>query len=309
MKTIQQELDALTQQQRKFLQKGGLCVALHITVLAKEKGLPIPPESMRTAEGGQVEGLGKARVQKILASLGITKVLAEEGGRTSRGSLLLMENYLTLLNKLHATGKADLQAALQWWHQKVQMHFASDGPKFDFDSGKSVRANLQDLFYQATEIQRNSGGANYHGAMLQHLVGAKLDLILGTGLIKHHGFSVADHSTERSADFHVNNVAIHVTTHPTEAIIRKAAANLKAGLKPLVITLTDGVSGANYLLKGTEWADRVDVLDIAQFLTANVYERSLFQAGKCKVTLQGIIERYNEIVAECETDPVLRVRF
>ncbi len=308
MKTIQQELEELTKRQPKFLAKGGLCVALHITVAAKEKGLPIPPETMRSAEGGQVEGLGKARVQRILAKLGITKVLAEEGGRTSRSSLLHMESYLTVLNKLHAAGKADLDAALQWWHQKVQLHFASEGPKFDFDSGKSVRANLQDLFHQATEIQRNSGGANFHGAMLQHLVGAKLDLILGSGVLKHHGFSVADHSTERSADFHVNNVAIHVTTHPTEALVRKAASNLKAGLKPLVITLTDGVAGANYLLKGTEWADRVDVLDVAQFLTANVYERSLFQAGECKVTLKGIIERYNEIVAECETDPVLRIR-
>ena len=135
MKSIQEELEALTQRQRKFLQKGGLCVALHITVVAREKGLPIPPETMRTTEGGQVEGLGKARIQKILAGLGITKVLAEEGGRTSRGSLLLMENYLTLLNKLHAQSKADLDEALHWWHQKVKLHFASDGPKFDFDSG------------------------------------------------------------------------------------------------------------------------------------------------------------------------------
>ena len=37
-------------------------------------------------------------------------------------------------------------------------------------------------------------------------------------------------------------------------------------------------------------------------------ERSLFQAGECKLSLKGIIERYNEIVAECETDPVLRIR-
>ena len=33
--------------------------------------------------------------------------------------------------------------------------------------------------------------------MLQHLVGAKLDAVLGGGQINHHGFSVADHSTGR----------------------------------------------------------------------------------------------------------------
>lgn len=167
---------------------------------------------------------------------------------------------------------------------------------------------MADLFRQAAEIQKNSGGTNYVGAMLQHLVGAKLDLVLGEGVIKHHGASVADHSTERNADFHINGVAIHVTTHPSEALIRKAAANLKAGLKPLIITMGDGVNGASYLLKDTEWADRIDVLDAAQFLTANVYERSLFQAGECNVTLRAIVDRYNQIVALCETDPVLQIR-
>ena len=124
----------------------------------------------------------------------------------------------------------------------------------------------------------------------------------------HHGASVADHSTERNADFEVNGVAIHVTTHPTEALIRKAVANLKAGLKPLIITLQDGVTGAHYLIKGTAWADRVDVLEVAQFLTANIYERSLFQVGEYRITLLGVIERYNQVVAKCEVDPVSRIR-
>lgn len=123
-----------------------------------------------------------------------------------------------------------------------------------------------------------------------------------------HGFSVADRSTSRNADFHINGVAIHVTTHPGEALVRKAAANLKAGLKPLIITTGEGVTVARYHLKNTEWATRVDVLDAAQFLTANIYERSLFQTGEGEITMNGIIERYNEIVEECEVDPVLRIR-
>ncbi len=52
-----------------------------------------------------------------------------------------------------------------------------------------------------------------------------------------------------------------------------------------------------------------DVLDIAQFLTANVYERSLFVYADCKLTLASLLGRYNEIVAECENDPTLRIRF
>lgn len=308
MKTLQHALEQMVKEKRKFLHKGGLCVGLHISKLGEERGLPLVAASLRTAEGGQVEGLGKARIQKFLLEYGITRVLAEEGGRTSRGSLGLMEEYVDVLNKLHVKGAVNLKAALDWWVEKVRLHFASEGPKFDFDSGKSIRANLQDLFRQADELQRNSGGSNYFGIMLQHLVGAKLDLVLGQGVITHHGSSVADHSTARKSDFDLDGVAIHVTTHPGEALIRKAAANLKAGLKPIIITTGDGVSLTLLTLKGTEWADRIDVLEVGQFLTANIYERSLFRVSDCKVTLSSIIERYNLIVEQCETDPVLRIR-
>ena len=302
-------LDSLASKQKKFLHKGGLCVGLVVTRTAQQQGLPLKAAELRTDEGGQVKGLGKAAVQSILAEFGITKVLAEEGGRTSRGSLGLMESYVAALNEANKKqGKLDLPSVLAWWIEKVKLHFASEGPKFNFDSGKSIAANLADIFSQAAEIQKNAGGASYVGAMLQHLVGAKLDIVLGLGTVAHHGSSVADHSTERSADFQVNEVAIHVTTHPTEALIRKTAANLQAGLKPVIVTLSDGVEGAAYLLKGTEWRDRIDVIDATQFLTANVYERSLFRAGDCKTTLSTILARYNEIVGSCETDPVLRIR-
>lgn len=310
MSAIVKQLEALAEKQKKFLNKGGLCVGLVVTKTAQDQGLPLAPESLRTHEGGQVSGLGKAAVQNILAAYGITKVLAEEGGRTSRGSLGLMETYVTALNAAQEkSGAVDLDAVMDWWIEKVRQHFASEGPKFHFDTGKSVAANLADIFDQAAEIQKNSGGANFVGAMLQHLVGAKLDMVLGTGVAAHHGFSVADHSTERQGDFEVSGVAIHVTTHPSEALIRKVAKNLQAGLKPVIITLADGVEGAAYLIKNTEWKGRIDVIDATQFLTANVYERSLFKADACKTTLATILTRYNEIVSQCEIDPVLHIRF
>ena len=264
-------------------------------------------EALRTEEGGQVVGLGKAAVQKILESHGIEKVLAEEGGRTSRGSLGLMKEYVELLNTLHRRGKLDIEAVELWWIEKVRLHFASKGPKLNFDIGKSLAANIGDLLAQAGEIQLNSGGTNYVGAMLQHLVGAKLDIVLGRGKIDHHGFSVADKSTERNSDFQIDAVAIHVTTHPSEALVRKCGDNIRNGLKPLIVTIPEGVNGAMYLLASGGLQERVDVLDCLQFLMANLYERSLFQVTDCKATLTKLLERYNEIVAECETDPVLRV--
>ena len=118
---------------------------------------------------------------------------------------------------------------------------------------------------------------------------------------------MSDQSTNRNADFQIDGVAIHVTTHPGEALLRKCGHNINAGLKPLIITMEDGVSGALYLLKKSTLAGRVDVLDAAQFLTANVYERSLFQAAGCKTTLNKLLEGYNAIVGKCETDPSLKI--
>jgi hypothetical protein len=186
-------------------------------------------------------------------------------------------------------------------------NFTKTGIEFNFDPGKSLHANIQDLLQQADDLQKHSGGTNYVGAMLQHLVGAKLDVVLGKGKIQHHGFSVADHSTARQSDFQIETVAIHVTTHPSEALVAKCAENLQAGFKPLIITLGDGVKGATFLLKSSNLEDRVDVLDVGQFLTANVYERSLFKTAACKVTFSKLLDRYNEIVTGCETDPALRI--
>lgn len=282
-------------------------MALVVTQTVQERSFPLEPKSFRTGEGGQVAGLGKASVQKILEAYGISKILAEEGGRTSRGSLGLMEAYVECLNELAQKNALNLKEAQEWWIEKVRLHFSSEGPKFHFDPGKSVHANIHDLLEQSAELQETSGGTNYVGTMLQHLVGAKLDVVLGSGVIRHHGASVADRSTDRQSDFQIETVAIHVTTHPSEALIRKCDENLRAGLKPLIITLGDGVEGAAFLLKNTNLADRVDVLDIGQFLTANVYERSLFKVADCKVTFARLLNRYNEIVQDCETDPALRI--
>jgi hypothetical protein len=57
-----------------------------------------------TEGGGQVLGLGRSAVQAILARHSIDRVLAEEGGRTSRGSLRNMRAYVAFLNEVHSKG-------------------------------------------------------------------------------------------------------------------------------------------------------------------------------------------------------------
>lgn len=178
----------------------------------------------------------------------------------------------------------------------------------DLDESKSTDHHLESLLTQAIDLEREWPIENCLSAILLHIVGATLDLILGAGVIQHHGASVADGPSARSGDFEIDGVVIHVTTHPGEALIQKIAGNLDAGLRPIVISTSEGAVFAASLLKGSCCEDRADVLDIRQFLVANVYQRSLFQAAECKITLCKILGRYNEIVARCETDPLLRVQ-
>ena len=100
---LQEALIAFTRE-RKFNRKGPLCVALVMTQQARVKGLPLDSGELLTEGGGQVFGLGKSAVQSILQRHGITRVLASEGGRTSRGSIGNMREYVALLNQLHAEG-------------------------------------------------------------------------------------------------------------------------------------------------------------------------------------------------------------
>ena len=55
--------------------------------------------------------------------------------------------------------------------------------------------------------------------------------------------------------------------------------------------------------------DRIDVIEIEQFLAANLYEWSGFERQARPTTVKDLIDRYNKIVTECETDPSLRIEF
>lgn len=81
----------------KIHTKGPLSVVLFVTRKAKQNGLPLRCAYLKAESAGQVAGLSKAAVQSILADHGIVKVLAAEGGRTSRGSIKNMEDYVAFL--------------------------------------------------------------------------------------------------------------------------------------------------------------------------------------------------------------------
>ncbi len=288
--------------------KGQLAVMLHITRLAAENGLPIDPETLRTDREGQVKGLGKGRVQNILKGHGITRVLAEEGGRTSRGSLGNASDYAIFLNALHTEKMDDLATIEKWWIARVQDYFSSKPFTLKFDPSKSLRSIVSDLLAQAVKRQKDNPGTTYAGTVLQHLVGAKLDLILPEDKrVAHHGANVADCPTSRAGDFVLDDVAIHVTTAPSEALIRKCKDNIDAGIRPIIVTITESRSGAEFNAKRFELEGRIDIIEAEQFIATNILEWGKFTEKSHRSEITRLITRYNAIVQEYETDPSLLI--
>jgi hypothetical protein len=253
-------------------------------------------------------GLGKAKVQALLARHGITRVLAEEGGRTSRGSLQNMGLYVACLNQAHSEeASVDLDGVEKFWVDMVLAYFAGKPFKMRLDSSLGLRAVIRHLLAQAESRQKDVAGATFHGTMLQHLVGAKLELVLGQGKVQHHGASQNDAGEGRYGDFEVGDAAFHVSTAPGEALIRKCKENLEANRRPFIVTLSKGALVAEGLANNAGVADRIDILEVEQFLATNIHELGLFEAKKRRVKIEELVTRYNEIVSEHETDPSLRI--
>lgn len=291
----------------QFTGKGPLSVALLVTQHARDKGLPLDPNALVTRGGGQVRRLGKSGVQSVLKQHGIDRVLASEGGRTSRGSLNKMRAYVAFLNDLYAKGRADFDEIEKYWITRVHAFFAAKPFKIKLDASRGLRHVVRDILAQAVARQKDAPGMSYAGAVLQHLVGAKLDCALGLGKIKHHSFSAADAPGSRPGDFSLGDVAIHVTTAPSEAVIERCRANLDAGYKPILVTIRDRVVVAEGLADNKGLAERVDIFEIEQFVALNLYELAKFEASERRVAVDKLIRQYNKIVADVETDPSLGI--
>jgi hypothetical protein len=282
---------------------------LVVTEHAREFGLPVDSRDLKAESGGQVKGASGAKVQKILNRHGISRVFSEEGGRTNRGSIRNMEVYVEFLNQWHSDGQVDLEAAERFWVDKVREFFEGKPFRLRADRAKTVRAALRDLFDQAETRKKEGGGTQYLGIVLQHLVGAKLRTLYGAKAPRSFSFSTSDQQSARAGDFEIGDAAIHVTVTPTEALIRKSAANLDSGLRPLIITRGKGVSGAEMLCENANLSGRIEVFDVEQFLASNVLEISEFRSSQAQQILADIVVKYNEIIDEVETDPSLKIDF
>jgi hypothetical protein len=289
--------------------KGPLSLLVQLTRIVREKPFPLNSENFLTENKGQVSGLGGSNLKKILKDYGITQVLAAEGGRTSRGNMGLMLKYVEFLNTWQHDEKIDFDAVETYWAAQVREYFRNQPFMLTADPSKTIGANLEDLFEQAKKRQKQNPGTQYLGTMLQHLIAAKLSVILPPDKFQIHGAAVADAPTDRGGDFLIGNTILHCTTAPGEPLIQKCASNINFGCSPIIITIFERVRTALDLASDAGLTGRIEVWDIQQFLSTNINEHGMFDLATRNAKMAEIIEKYNVIITEVETDPSLRIEF
>ena len=283
---------------------GELSGTLQINRILSQATLPIDPRDYRTPKGGQVALLNGDREGKILAEHGITRSLTSQGGRTTRSTIGILEDYADIVNELEPTEDEFAEMEL-FWIEKIKEYFNRTPLKYRSDTANTPTAAIEDLFKQARARESGVGGATYAGTLLQNLVAAKLRIIAPD--ITVHGTSTADAPTSRAGDFEIGDASIHCTTAPMPALIEKCRDNLSAGVRPIIITIHRRVQTARDMAEDAGIGPRVEVWDVTQFLSANIWEHGTFARDGRRATIEAILTEYNDIVDTYENDPSMKI--
>jgi hypothetical protein len=195
------------------------------------------------------------------------------------------------------------------WKSLAELVHRFFGPRpfmLRLNPSRSLRAVVRDVIAQAQDRQRNARGDYSADRVLQHLVHAKLDCALGPGHFVRAGFPF-ETPRERKADFLVGDVAVHVTTSPSEVLLDRCSDNLNDGYRAIVVTLQKGLPAAQFLAENRGIADRIDIFEIEQFLALNLYRLGRFKTDGSHAAVTDLVQRYNDIIDDVETDPSLQI--
>lgn len=284
----------------------GLIMCEHMS-----KHFPLQEEKWFT--GTQVSLLGGTRISKILARHGEERSFASEGGRTSRGSQDLARAFEAVVNGssaatgFEAMSQNDRHEVISILQAKMVGRIRADfydrqRIPLEIDFGKHTRHVIDRVLASAREK-----GGNAVGAVAQHLIGAKLEIRHTDLEIERDSYTTADQQTGRSADFTVNDTAIHVTIKPNEALLAKCQSNITSGLRPMIITAGDRIGTAEGLAGNIGIEDRVTVRGVEEFVSGNIDEMAGYSRPCIRRVVGQLFDTYNGRVSDVEGDPSLLV--
>lgn len=171
-------------------------------------------------------------LESIRMALSLTRHAKRLGLPISEGEIAALEHEALCSHSTRATASA--------WNFALRM-----------SASLAIREAVRSLVAQALR-RAGAAGKSLVGALLYHLAGATLDCVLGTGPIEHSAFGTADPSGTRIGDYLLDDVAIHVTSSPSEALIKRCGQDLSNGIRPIVITLARHLPAAEVLAEISE---------------------------------------------------------
>lgn len=269
-------------------------------------GLPITPKRLVSDGGSQVRGLSGSRMRNILAEHGETRKYTSEGGRTSRATLPKAEGLVKRWNAVDVSDVDFVSLAFQleeFFVDKARKdYFDKKRLKVDINPSKPVAVTVGEILLAASQRADRPTGA-----VLQHLVGAKLELRFPSTDIGRDKATTADQQTDREGDFQVGTTAFHVTVSPMEKLMDRCKDNIISGVRPTLIVPEARVSAARQLAEVAGISDQVSVTEAETFIGTNIEEIAEYDTDSIKEGLARLIRRYNERITEVEPDASLRI--
>lgn len=272
-------------------------------------GLPITDERLYSNGKSQVRGLSGPAIAKILEQHGETRIFTREGGRTSRGTVFLAAAIRDVLNDTHVSEGNPIDAVFvsskleAFFTKCVRLdYFDKQRITVEIDYTKPLSSVVSDILKAAAERSDKPTGA-----VLQHLVGAKLQLRFPEEKIGIDRANAADMHTDREGDFQVGTTAFHVTTAPMEKLVTRCVENKRAGYRPVILTLESKVQAARQMADNVGMSEQISVQAAEVFIGTNIEEISTYDGDKIRLGLAKLIRTYNARIEKIEIDKSLMI--
>ncbi|EAN3246848.1 DUF4928 domain-containing protein [Salmonella enterica subsp. enterica] len=272
-------------------------------------GLPITDARLYSDGKSQVRGLSGPTISKILERHGETRTFTREGGRTSRGTIYLAAAFREVLNNTLIPEDINIDTVFvstqleEFFTQCVRLdYFDKQRITINLDHTRPVSVVVGEIIKATAERSDKPTGV-----VLQHLIGAKLQLRFPDIEIGSDRANAADLQTDREGDFQIGTTAFHVTTAPMEKLISRCAENKRAGYRPIILTLESKVIAARQMADNVGMSDQISVQAAETFIGNNIEEIAIYDGDKIREGLARLIRTYNARINAIEVDKSLMI--
>lgn len=281
-----------------------LSSALLATRATGDLNCPFDPVSINVSE--EIDIFEVETAQAVVSDYGISDGFVIRDETISQEDLSNVRDYLVFLNDIAKIPEFTFAYVENWWVSRIREFLMRNPLVLEIDSNSTLRAHLESLFGEARRRQHNIYGAMIESDLMRNLVVAKIAIIYPGTPIKPERREVAS-TDEWEEGIVIGDSVIYVTTSPSTKLLLRCAFDVKDRKRPLILSHGAGAAMAETLADEIGLSRRVEVLDITQFLIANILEWTCFDGSRRRNSLEELIGKYNELIDRCETDPSLKI--